>query len=155
MPREGVLIDAPLQRMTREQTERIHQASIEILNDPGLICFNREAAEILGGNGADVAIVSPSDHPCWLVKIPERLVVQAIESAPKNVKLGARNPDNALIMHGDEPRVHFISGSETNIWLDVDFPTYVKKSDRRRSRGAGVSPATGYRGGPLQLSTRL
>jgi trimethylamine--corrinoid protein Co-methyltransferase len=32
-------------------------------------------------------------------------------------------------MHGDEPRVRFISGSETNIWLDVEFPTYVRKDD--------------------------
>jgi trimethylamine--corrinoid protein Co-methyltransferase len=34
-----------------------------------------------------------------------------------------------LIMQGDEPRVFFITGSETNIWLDVHFPTYVRKSD--------------------------
>ncbi|MEE8372436.1 MAG: trimethylamine methyltransferase family protein [Dehalococcoidia bacterium] len=129
MPREGILIDAPLQRMTTEQTERIHQASLEILNDPGLVCFNQEAAETFGSHGADVTPVSPSDRPCWLVRIPERLVSQAIESAPKSVKLGARNPDNTLVLRGDESRVHFISGSETNIWLDVDFPAYVKKSD--------------------------
>ena len=129
MPREGILIDAPLQRMTAEQTERIHQASLEILNDPGLVCFNREAAETFGSHGAEVTTVSPSDRPCWLVRIPERLVSQAIESAPKTVKLGARNPDNTLVLRGDESRVHFISGSETNIWLDVEFPTYVKKSD--------------------------
>ena len=129
MPREGILIDTPYERMTEEQVRQIHQASMEILNDPGLICFNREAAEIFHSNGAEVTSVSLSDHPCWLVKIPERLVLDALDSAPKTVKLGARNPDNSLIMNGEEPRVHFISGSETNIWLDVDFPTYVKKSD--------------------------
>jgi len=32
-------------------------------------------------------------------------------------------------MHGDEPRVYFITGSETNIWLDVSLVSYVKKSD--------------------------
>lgn len=129
MPREGILIDNPLIRMTEEQVKQIHQASMEILRDPGVICFNKEAAEIFGSSGADVTLVEPSDHPCWLISIPEKLVLDAIESAPKTVKLGARNPDNALIMHGEEPRVYFISGSETNIWLDVDFPTYVKKSD--------------------------
>ena len=129
MPREGILVHNPYVRMSEEQVERIHRASIEILSDPGLICFNRQAAEIFDGNGAQVTSVVPSDHPTWLVKIPEKLVLDALDSAPKTVKLGARNPDNALIMNGEEPRVYYITGSETNIWLDVDFPTYVKKSD--------------------------
>jgi trimethylamine--corrinoid protein Co-methyltransferase len=73
--------------------------------------------------------VSGGDHPTWSVRIPEKVVADALDTAPKTVKLGARNPDNALVMNGDEPRVYFISGSETNIWLDVEFPTYVKKSD--------------------------
>lgn len=129
MSREGVLIHAPYERMTKEQVLQIHQASIQILNDPGLISFNREAAEILQGNGAEVTSVTPSDNPCWLVKIPEKLVLRALDSAPKTVKLGARNKDNSLIMKGEEPRVFFVSGSETNIWLDVDFQAYAKKSD--------------------------
>jgi len=127
--REGILIDTPYERMAGEQVTQIHRASMEILSDPGLICFNSQAAEIFGANGADVSSVSPGDHPYWLVRIPEKLVLDALDSAPKTVKLGARNPENALIMNGEVPRVYFISGSETNIWLDVDFPTYVKKSD--------------------------
>ena len=129
MVREGILIHEPYERMTKEQVKLIHDASIEILSDPGLLCYNKRAADILHSNGAEVATVTPSDLPCWHVKIPEKLVTDAIESSPKTVKLGARNPDNTLIMKGDEPRVYFVSGSETNIWLDVDFPTYVKKSD--------------------------
>jgi len=103
---------------------------MEILVDPGLICFSKEAADIFHSNGAEVTTVSSADNPCWHIRIPEKLVLEAVANAPKTVKLGARNPDNALIMKGNEPRVYFISGSETNIWLDVDFPTYVKKSDR-------------------------
>ena len=129
MSREGILIDTPYERINKGQIAQIHQASVEILNDPGLICYNREAADIFSSNGADVTLVSSGDHPHWLVKIPEGLVLQALDNAPKTVKLGARNPDNTLIMKGEEPRVHFISGSETNIWLDVDFPTYIRKSD--------------------------
>jgi len=131
MSREGILIDTPYERMTEKQVTQIHQASMEILGDPGLMCFNRQAAEIFGDNGAGVSSVTTSDHPCWLVKVPEKLVVDALDNAPKTVKLGARNPDNTLVMNGEVPSVYFISGSETNIWLDVDFPTYVKKSDPR------------------------
>jgi len=129
VPREGLLVYKPYERITDEQILQIHQASLEMLRDPGLISFNKAAVEILDGSGADVTTISSGDHPCWLVKIPEQLVLQSLDCVPKTVKLGARNPDNALIMKGEEPRVYFISGSETNIWLDVDFSTYVKKSD--------------------------
>ncbi|MCL0089885.1 trimethylamine methyltransferase family protein [Dehalococcoidia bacterium] len=129
MPREGILVHNPYERMTKEQVRQIHHASMQILTDPGLISFNRRAAEIFASNGAEVTPVSSGDHPTWLVKIPEKLVLHALDSAPRIVKLGARNPDNALIMNGEEPRVYFVTGSETNIWLDVEFPTYVKKSD--------------------------
>ena len=129
MPREGTLVHAPYERITEEQIAQIHQASIQILNDPGLISFNREAAEIFHSNGAEVTSVSSGDNPRWLIRIPEELVLRAIDSAPKTVKLGARNKDNSLIMKGEEPRVFIVSGSETNIWLEVDFPAYIKKSD--------------------------
>jgi len=129
VPREGILVNNPYVRMTNEQIEQIHQASMELLSDPGLLSYNKEASEIFSDNGAEVTGVTSSDNPYWLIKIPEKLVLQALASAPKTVKLGARNPDNTLIMHGEEPRVYFITGSETNVWLDVDFPTYVKKSD--------------------------
>jgi trimethylamine--corrinoid protein Co-methyltransferase len=35
--------------------------------------------------------------------------------------LGARNPDNRLILDAHEPRVRFGSGSETNVWLAVAY----------------------------------
>jgi len=129
MPREGTLVHNPYQRLNSEQVTRIHQASMQLLNDPGLISFNRTATELLQSNGAKVDTISTGDSPSWHVSIPEQLVLRALESAPKTVTLGARNKDNALVMHGEEPRVYLVSGSETNIWLDVDFPDYVKKSD--------------------------
>jgi len=127
MAREGILVHSPYERITEEQIKQIHHASMQVLNDPGIISFNCEAAEIFRANGAEVTPITSADNPCWLVRIPEKLVLQAISSAPKIVKLGARNKDNSLFLNGEEPRVFFASGSETNIWLDVDFQTYVKK----------------------------
>ena len=129
MPRTGTLVK-PYERISQKQIELIHHASVQILMDPGLLCYNREAADLFHASGAEVTLsASSGDSACWLIKIPEKLVSDALESAPKTVKLGARNEDNALIMNGEEPRVFLVSGSETNIWLDVDFPAYVKKSD--------------------------
>jgi len=129
VPREGILIEKPLERLSHKQVQQIHNASIDILNDPGLLCFNENAAEIFQVSGAVVSKVSGSNTPCWYIKIPEKLVSSALKSAPSTVTLGARNPENTIIMKGDEPRVFFITGSETNIWLDVDFPTYVSKAN--------------------------
>lgn len=131
MAREGIYVERPYERLKKNQVDLIHQASMEILTDPGLISFNEEAVNLFHSHGAEVESIK-GDHRSWHVKLPEQLIMRAIESVPKTVKLGARNPDNSLIMQGDEPKIYLITGSETNIWLDVDFPTYVHKSDSTR-----------------------
>jgi trimethylamine--corrinoid protein Co-methyltransferase len=104
VPRKGILVNRPYERLTQEQVELIHQASMQILTDPGLISFNREAVNIFHSHGAVIESIA-GDHQSWQVKIPEQLVLKALDTAPKTVKLGARNPDNTLIMHGEEIRV--------------------------------------------------
>ncbi len=128
MARQGILVE-PYQRLKLEQVERIHRASLVLLTDPGMVCFNRNAAEIFGDHGAEVLSINQGGAACWLLKIPEKVITDAVQAAPKVVKLGARDENNCLILDGHEPRVHFVTGSETNIWLDVDFQAYVKKSD--------------------------
>jgi trimethylamine:corrinoid methyltransferase-like protein len=120
MARTGVLVE-PYQRLKAEHIERIHRASLAILTDPGVVCYNRRAAEIFGDSGAEVSSIENSEVAGWLIKIPEKVVTGALQAAPGVVKLGARDANNCLILDGSEPRVHFVSGSETNIWLDVDL----------------------------------
>ncbi len=129
MPREGLLIDRPLKRISDEQITQIHQAALEILRNPGLLSFNERAADILHSGGAEVTRISSGDSPSWSIKIPEEMVMRALATAPKSVTLGSRDPANALVVDGKEPRVYFISGSETNIWLDVQVVPYVRKDD--------------------------
>jgi trimethylamine--corrinoid protein Co-methyltransferase len=115
------------ERLNRKQIEQIHNASMQLLGDPGLLSFNRQAAEIFGAAGADVREISENGSTHWLVRVPEQLVMEKLRVVPKTVKLGARREDNCLIMKGDEPRVFLVTGSETNTWLDVGFASYVKK----------------------------
>ncbi len=129
MPREGILIRKPLERLTVDEIKNIHHASLDVLKDPGITCYNAKAAEIFKSAGASVERVEGSDNPCWNVSIPAEIVNEALRLAPREIKLGARDENNALIMKGDEPRVHLVSGSETNIWLDTDFKTYVSKEN--------------------------
>jgi len=97
VPREGILVDRPYERLTREQVELIHHVSMQILTAPGLMSFNREAVDVLHSHGAAVESIA-GDHQSWHVKIPEQLVLKALDNAPRTVKLGARNLDNTLIM---------------------------------------------------------
>jgi len=75
MPREGVLVHRIYERLDRDQIERIHCASIEILRHPGIMCYNREAADIFSSHGAKVISEPSAGH--WQLSIPEALVLSA------------------------------------------------------------------------------
>ena len=126
MAREGMLVE-PYQRLKLEQVEQIHQASLDILLNPGVVCFNRRAAEIFGDHGAEVIPVESQGAPQWLLKVPERVISEAVSAAPRVVILGARDENNCLILDGNEPRVRFASGSEANNWLDIDVEAFTSK----------------------------
>ncbi|MFC1954534.1 trimethylamine methyltransferase family protein [Chloroflexota bacterium] len=128
MARTGVLVE-PYRRLNDEQIEQIHRLSMEILVDPGIVCFNKDAVEIFHGAGAEVIEVEEKNPPYWIIKIPESVILDAVAAAPKVVKLGARNKDNCLILDGTEPRVRFASGSETNNWLEIDIEQFISKNE--------------------------
>lgn len=128
MTRQGVLVE-PYQRLNQEQIELIHRESMTILRDPGIICFNRTAAELFGDHGAEVALIEAEGAPHWKLKIPEKTILDAAESAPSIIKLGARDERNAMILDAHEPRVRFASGSEANNWLEVEIETFTSKRD--------------------------
>ena len=128
MSRKGVLAHSIYERLNRQQIDRLHAASMELLRNPGIICHNREAADIFSSHGAKVN-ADPSGK-YWQVSIAEALVSRALETAPKIVKLGARREENSLILDASEPRLYFASGSETNVWLDVNVETFVNKADQ-------------------------
>ena len=95
--RSGTIVK-PQQRISAEQIEIIHRSSMAILDDPGVICFNEEAADLFAASGCPVK-KQEGLQQSWQVRIPERVIGQAIESVPTEVVLGARNPQNRLKMH--------------------------------------------------------
>jgi len=123
--REGVLV-TPHCRLSVSQINLIDGVSRDLLEDPGLLCYNAAAAEVYRSAGARVEAVDG----CVRVRLPSSLIDQALESAPSTVVLGARNPSNRLILDAHEPRVRFGSGAETNVWLDVKFEDAVPKLTR-------------------------
>lgn len=115
--REGVLVRKPLCRLSDTQVKLIDATSREILEDIGLLCYNRRAGDIFKMAGAKVE----EAKGCSKIKIPSRIIDRVVETLPSKIVMGARNPDNRLVLDAFEPRVRFGSGAETNVWLDMEF----------------------------------
>lgn len=114
--REGVLVK-PQYRLAGDQIELVDAASRDLLQDPGLLCYNVDAAKLFEKAGAQVEEAGE----CVRIRMPGILVDRALTTAPSRIVLGARKRENRLVLDAREPRVRFGSGSETNVWLDVDF----------------------------------
>jgi len=116
LQREGVVV-RPLCRLSQTQIKLIDGVSRDLLENPGLLCYNAAAADIYASAGAKI-----ESGEGWVrVRLSSSIIDKALDSAPSRVVLGARDPANRLVLDAHEPRVRFGSGSETNIWLDVEF----------------------------------
>ena len=116
----------PLCRLSQTQVTLIDGVSRDLLEDPGLLCYNAAAADIYRSAGAGVE----SEEGCVRVRLSSSIIDKALDSAPSKVVLGARDPSNRLVLDAHEPRVRFGSGSETNVWLDVEFEDTTPKFTR-------------------------
>jgi trimethylamine--corrinoid protein Co-methyltransferase len=122
--REGLVVRNPYERINKNEIEAIDRASRRILEDIGFTCFSREAMEFFKEKGCPV---EQKDDRSWTVKLPSNVLDEALKTVPSKVVLGARNPDNALMLDAEVPRIYFGSGSETNVWLDTKVNTFIDK----------------------------
>jgi trimethylamine--corrinoid protein Co-methyltransferase len=97
-----------LQLLSKEEQDRIHTASLEILEQVGMAVMDREALELLAGAGAKV------DFPAQRVRFPASLVQHALEKAPAEVKLYGR--DTNQVVHLRQGSV-FYSTSGYAVWV--------------------------------------
>ena len=79
---------------TEDEIKAIHYASVEILRDTGLIVGMKEYRDLLRDNGAFV------DEETCIVKFPEFMIDDAVNSAPSRVTLYGRDPKNDLALEG-------------------------------------------------------
>ncbi|MFW6162178.1 MAG: trimethylamine methyltransferase family protein [Planctomycetota bacterium] len=126
--REGVLVEQPHCRLSDEQIKLVDETSRALLEDPGLVCYNAEAAQLYKDAGCKVE----EGDGFATVSVPSAVLDTALDTAPSTIVLGAREPDNKLVLDAHEPRVRWVSGSETNVWLDVSFdggtPTFTRQA---------------------------
>jgi trimethylamine--corrinoid protein Co-methyltransferase len=132
--REGVVVK-PYERLNIEELRRVDQASLGILQDPGIWCYNQRAAELFGAHGARVEEVAETRGRHWRVYVPPGLVKEAVALAPSRFVLGARKPEDRLILDAAEPRVYFGSGSESNVWLETEVEDFASTKNPEEKVG--------------------
>ena len=85
----------PLERINAEQEERLHRASIHILENIGLDFMDEEALQIWQDAGARV------DWNTQHVWLDGDLVLEAVSRAPSSFIWHARNPERNVVIGGD------------------------------------------------------
>ena len=103
---------APVDIVSRDELESIHQAALTVLREIGIDILHDEAKTILGNAGADV------DPRSNRVRFDPALVESQIGLAPKSFTLHARNPERNVIV-GDG-YVAFCSVASTPNAFDRD-----------------------------------
>ena len=91
---DRTFLSAQFQRLLDEQCEKIHWASLEILERFGAQLHHQEAIDLLKKGGADV-----SDGN--LVRIPSGMVERAFTTVPRRVMLYDRNGHPVMRLEGN------------------------------------------------------
>ena len=84
----------PFEVLPAEQVERIHQASMQILEEVGIQFLDDEALELWTQAGADV------DRASQQVRIDRDLLMSLLAQAPAQFTVRARNPERNLQIGG-------------------------------------------------------
>ncbi len=95
---------APIEPLSRDQLEAIHEASLRLLEQIGIEFMGLAACAAFRQAGAEV------DEASGLVRIPRGLVEQALRSAPSHFTLTPRNPARRLSIGGDHVAFGLVAG---------------------------------------------
>ena len=104
--------------LSSDQIYDIHMATLEVLEKTGVLVKEENALKLLDDSGAIV------DFESKRVRIPQYLVEEAIQRAPKSIKLCGRDPKNNLRVEGN--RSYFGLGGSGIYMLDPD--TYQRRT---------------------------
>jgi trimethylamine--corrinoid protein Co-methyltransferase len=108
----------PIEILSADQLEKIHEASLSLLERQGMRVLHEGARKRLEQAGAEV------DHGASMVRFDRGLVMEKIAQAPPEFTLHARNP-----------KKHLRLGGRHLVFTSVGGPAYCSDLDRGRRRG--------------------
>lgn len=85
----------PMEILSADQVEAIHQTSLRILEELGIELMSQTARDHFRRAGADV------DDASMIVKVDREIIETALSTAPESFTLTPRNPNRQLIMGGN------------------------------------------------------
>ena len=97
---------------TDDEIDKIHLATLEVMEKTGLYVGTEEAMDVLEGGGAKV------DRTKNIVKFPPYLVEECIRSAPPKIVLHGRDPAHDIVLEGK--CVNFCTFGQGVSIMDVD-----------------------------------
>jgi len=94
----------PLEILSADQVETIHDASLCVLEEIGIEFLSTRALDVLAAAGARV------DRSDKLVRFDRALIAELVAKAPEMVTLTPRNPDRRLVLGGNTINFALVSG---------------------------------------------
>ncbi len=93
-----------LDMLSSEQVDRLHEASLEILEEYGIELMSSRARRLFGEAGALV------DDDTGNVRVGRDVIEAALETAPSSFTLTPRNPDHAVRLGGNSLVFGLVAG---------------------------------------------
>ncbi|MFT5728977.1 MAG: trimethylamine--corrinoid protein Co-methyltransferase [Desulforhopalus sp.] len=111
-------IESYFQVVGQKTLAKVHQASLNVLANTGIVFQSEECLEIFKNNGAKVSGKT--------VLIPENMVTQALESAPSSFDWVARDEEKSIQFGSDQAEIHVSLNNG---------PIYIQDQDNGRRLG--------------------
>lgn len=118
-------INHPVTLLTPEQVQRVHDASLEILEQVGLLVRNERARDVFQRHGCRV------DPETQFVRFPPEVIEQARASIPPTFTFAGRDPAFDRTIPGDGPVI--VTGSSAPNLIDPD------SGQERRARSDDIA----------------
>jgi len=110
--------------LSEQEVQKLHSASLDILNTIGVKVDSEKARKMLEEAGAKV------NHETMMVHFPPNLVDESIKKAPQRVIYGARNPEYDLVLEpGGATFCRPTTGAEGYVDLETGKYRLAKMSD--------------------------
>ncbi len=105
--------------LSKDECQTIHDGSCRILSETGVKITNEQAIDLFKKEGAI--------YEKGRIKIPKKMVDKAINQTAKKIILGAKNPDNKIVIDPENPLVYFGTGGQALNVLHLEDGIFKKK----------------------------
>jgi len=110
--------------LSEQEVQKLHSASLEILNTIGLKVESEKARRMLAEAGAKV------NQETMIVRFPPNLVDESVKKAPQRIVYGARNPKYDLVLEpGGDTFCRPLIGAEGYMDLETGKYRHAQLSD--------------------------